>query len=340
MNVNIKDILGLLSTLILIITASVWLIGYGGIEAFITLFVALGSFASFITNIILRLYVYEGEGQHNGTCGEFMQGFMIKDQIPFHVTCPITKSCTIRCHIHKSFTPSITAPHGHAKIKKAAELALKKLGKRFSECVIEKWSDLDIAKGMASSTADIVATVKAIYSAFGKIPSEEIMIEIATKIESSDGIMVNGIAAFNHKNGSVFHRFSYFPKFNIVMIIPEAIFNTESVLFEGKEKDPECEKIYNRLLIAEKNKDDIEFARCATDSAKLNFKYLPNEYLHLVENDIKKKKGIMGICVGHTGTICGVLFAPNNEGQKNANSYLMSLKERLKACRIEMTRIK
>jgi uncharacterized protein involved in propanediol utilization len=311
----------------------------GGIEPIAALIVSLGYLFTILFNGFLKSQKFEGIGEHYGTCGELVQGFLSEGK-QFHVTCPINKTSSVKAHIRKDFTPKINYPDGFSKIKKAAELALKSLDKDWYSVDIERWSDLDIGKGMGSSTADIIATVKAIYSAFNAEVSEQILIDIATTIESSDGSMVDGMVAFNHKNGEIYHRFNYYPKFNIVIIIPESTYNTESIKFAGKELDSKkFEKIFNKLQKADIKNDIKLFAKCAMKSADLNLEYLPNKLIYQIRKDMKKNKKILGYCVGHTGNVCGALFMPNDAGRLSATKYAIELGQKLSNAKVEIVRI-
>ena len=70
------------------------------------------------------------------------------------------------------------------------------------EMRVDHWSDLDVGKGMGSSTADIVAGARAVVAACDCSLSPEQLARIATSIESSDGSMYPGIVAFNQKLGT------------------------------------------------------------------------------------------------------------------------------------------
>ena len=226
-------------------------------------------------------------------------------------------------------------------MKQAASLAMKSLNKKWYSIDLERWSDLDIGKGMGSSTADIIATVKAIYSAFNidTLPTN-VLIKIATTIESSDGSMIDGMVAFNHTNGTIYNDFDFYPKFNIVIIIPESTYNTESISFQGKEKHSDQFKdIYDRLLLADKNKDVQEFANCAMLSADLNSEYLPNKYIYKIKKDMLENKLILGYCVGHTGTVCGALFSPDSSGLVAATEYAIELDKYIINSNIEIVKV-
>jgi L-threonine kinase len=288
----------------------------------------LTTISTYTLKIIMKKYKYTGKATHFGTCGELVQGYD-KDKKPFHVTLPINKTSTVEVILSKSFGLKIDGPKGMSKIKKAAFNTLKILKKSNYTVSLERWSDLHVGKGMGSSTADIVATSKAIMDAFSIEGQDSDLIEVATNIESSDGTMVDGMCAFNHKTGEVLHKYSWYPKLNICMIIPKSVYNTESVSFGGKEAESEnFETILKLLLEGEANKDELKFAEAATTSAEINQEYLVNPYFSKYHDKIEEL-GAIGIAVGHTGTVCGILFASGKEGAKAAGRCSTELKKEL-----------
>ena len=61
---------------------------------------------------------------------------------------------------------------------------------------------------MGSSTADIVAAVRALADAMGRKSAAEMEAEVATWIESSARSMYPGIVAFEQKAGRIVREFS------------------------------------------------------------------------------------------------------------------------------------
>jgi uncharacterized protein involved in propanediol utilization/signal transduction histidine kinase len=270
-----------------------------------------------------------GIGTFNGSFGELMQGFLPSGD-GFHVTCPINKSSTARVSISESPVLKI---HVDGAGSKKTELAVKKtlelLKIKTATVNIFISSDLDVAKGMGSSTANICAAAIAVADAFKVKLSSRELAKIATSIESSDGTMFQGVNAVNHKNGEVIRTIKWCPEYTICALIPETVFNTESANFKGKESyAEEFDDMLDTFCLASEEKDFIKMAELSTQSAVINQKFVPNP---LFDNIFYKYRslGALGLIVGHTGTVCGLIFAPDERGMKLASEAATKLSKDL-----------
>jgi uncharacterized protein involved in propanediol utilization len=106
----------------------------------------------------------------------------------------------------------------------------------------------------------------------------------------------------------VLEHFCWWPQFVILMITPAQAFNTESADFGGKHKlGAQFDAILSSLRTAAAERDAAAFARAATESARINQRFVPNPFHALLE-DRAGGLGALGINVGHTGTVLGLLF--------------------------------
>lgn len=231
------------------------------------------------------------------------------------MTCPIAKTTTVALRVRPAADFAITriAPKldklGQSLRATAALLELEPV-----EIRVERWSDLDVGKGMGSSTADIVAAARALAAVAGRPLSTAELAKIATSIESSDGSMHPGMVAFNQKTGHVLEEFSWWPQFRIIMITPAQVLSTESAAFTGKEKlGRRFDEILNQLRAAAVNRDARAFALAASRSARLNQRFVPNPCYPLFADRLDEL-GAVGLNVGHTGTLLGLLFDARDPG--------------------------
>jgi L-threonine kinase len=269
----------------------------------------------------------EGRGTAPGTCGEFIQG-LLPDGTDFHVTCPINKSASVVVEIRKAPAYSVTGLFPH---QQKLDLALRYTSELFelgaADLRIRHWSDLDIGKGMGSSTADVLSGIRAVANALGETLTPEQAGELATRVESSDGTMYPGIAVVSHKTGAMLRNWPWYPEFVIVMLVPQDCVDTEAIAFDGKQDAPEE---YEALLAgfdrAVAIQSSADFAAESTKAAALNAPYLVNPYAQTLAGRLDEF-GALGLNIGHTGTVCGLLYPNTTDAQVRASEAAFDLRQ-------------
>ena len=134
-----------------------------------------------------------------GSCGELVQGMYGSSLV--HISCPVDVFSYVTVRLNNSLEVNCAKDKWKARqayMKTVEAMGLKKVG-----ADIEIRSDIPVGKGMASSTADISATVMAAARLFHADLSKEQIADIALSIEPTDAIMFEGIYLFDHKSGSV-----------------------------------------------------------------------------------------------------------------------------------------
>lgn len=268
-----------------------------------------------------------GKGSAPGTCGELVQG-LLPDGTNFHVTCPITKSATVVVRMRSATSTTI---HGLRDEQRKLEQSLVRTAKALDlgelEIHVDHWSDLDIGKGMGSSTADVLSAARALADASQNELTPEMLGEIASSVESSDGTMYEGLAMVNHKTGIALRQWAWWPELAIAMIIPSNRIDTESITFAGKGRlAAQYQRMFNDIEVAVAAQDPPAFAAQATVSGELNQRFVPNPYFRALRNRLDEF-GALGANVGHTGTVCGLLWENTDEGSDAACAACMQLQE-------------
>lgn len=97
-------------------------------------------------------------------------------------------------------------PEGKEKTRQALQRFVREYANRrqLSPSVVEiqMESQLQVGKGMASSTADMVAAVGAMAHALGISLGPEELANLVLAIEPSDPVMFHGVTEFAHRDGS------------------------------------------------------------------------------------------------------------------------------------------
>jgi L-threonine kinase len=270
----------------------------------------------------------EGSGVAPGTCGEFAQG-VLPDGTPFHVTCPINKSSTVRVRLRSSTELTVEGlGERHRKLGLAVENAIRIFDIGPVEASVQHWSDLDVGKGMGSSTADVLAGIRAVAAGAGKALSPELEGKLAAGIESSDGSMYPGLAAVNHRTCELIRAWDWFPEFVIVMLVPHDNVDTPSISFSGQNQlAGEYEDLLVRMDAAIQARSVADFAAQSTRSAVLNGRFLLNPYCRTLCEKLEEF-GALGLNVGHTGTVCGLLFENSDDGRQRASEACFEARRR------------
>ena len=237
-----------------------------------------------------------------GSCGELIQGRAGGE--PFLVTCPIGCYTTVR--VSDCF-------HGIEGLGRksllAMERTLRKFGKEEFPWGLRLESELPRGKGMASSSADIAATIAAVSLAFASLPHPAEILRLAANIEPTDGVFCPDVVRLNHITGQILASYKGLPAFRI------------SVYDTGGEVDTICyhERTDERLRKQDsaeelalfeqgcRGKDAALIAQAATLSARNNQKLLPKEKLEELL-DFACTQGALGVNVAHSGTVIGVLW--------------------------------
>lgn len=272
----------------------------------------------------------EGRGSAPGTCGEFIQG-LLPDGTRLHVTCPINMSSTVVAKLRPADELSVIGLRDYqSKLALAIGYTVEKLGLGSQEVTIWPWSDIDVGKGMGSSTADVLAGIRAVAAAAGERLDESEEGALAAKVESSDGSMYPGIAAVNHKTCELVKAWDWFPEFAIVMLVPRESVDTPSIPFTGQEElAGEYEVLLANMDRAIAERSLSRFAEQSTRSAELNQRFLVNPYSGALSRRLDEF-GALGLNVGHTGTVCGLLFPNTEEGQMVASDACFKVKEQFR----------
>ena len=255
-----------------------------------------------------------GIGRCLGTFGELLQGTLPIERREFLVTLPITEGSTAEfTAVHGSKGVRVCPPYKEKSRRLAEELMRLYSLDADGELRIE--SELDEGKGFASSSADMVATARAIEAAFGfRIPRHSLARSMSA-IEPSDGVMYEGIISFHQREGVVHSRLGTVPSLTIVALDEGGRTATTELCrdrgFHSASRLAEYERLLLELGCALKRRDLPSVGDVATRSALLNQDVLPKEHLELFL-DLRARYDALGMVAAHSGTCLGLLFDPRS----------------------------
>src|SRR5262245_35467040 len=163
-----------------------------------------------------------GLGTANGTFGELLQGALpgageAEGEGRFLVTLPVARWSTARCELGPDGGGVRVNPPGKSKAAALAGSLLIELGWP-PDAALSLHSSIPEGKGLASSSADLVATARAVMAVTGGHVSLARLGELLTAIEPTDGVMHPGIVAFDHRRGRLLSTLGRLPMLQIVAV--------------------------------------------------------------------------------------------------------------------------
>ncbi|MFF2555111.1 hypothetical protein ACFVUS_29190 [Nocardia sp. NPDC058058] len=255
-----------------------------------------------------------GVGSAFGSCGELLQGVTAADNRDFLVTLPIRQGSVAVFEPLAAQGDIDTIPPHKVKSRALAELMLERAGgPRGGRLTII--SELAEGKGLASSTADLVATARAIADAQGRrIHAAEIE-DLLRDIEPSDGVMYPGAVAFYHREVRLLARLAQLPRLTIVLAdeggqLDTVEFNRHEKPFTAADKR-EYTRLLTGLTDAVARRDHRGIGEIATRSALMNSVLRERPHLDSARS-AARRMGALGVVIAHSGTTTGILLADDD----------------------------
>lgn len=269
-----------------------------------------------------------GYGKAHSSFGELLQG-RLKGEVDFLVTLPIDMWSICNLTSIRRNGPLVINCE-YFKSARVAEMLLEKLGiKDGYELTISFSRNIPVGKGLSSSTADMLSTIRALQEVFGFLLREKTISEIFTSIEPHDGLMYKSCVVYNHRKGELIKELLYIPEYWLVAIDFGGEINT--IEYNAKLNfTPEIIEQYDNLLKdlekAFTEQDDLKIAQCATGSTELHLNFHQHPKKLQVFNERGEFKPL-GVVNTHSGTCLGFLY-PKSKPLKEINAIAEQIHSR------------
>lgn len=252
-----------------------------------------------------------GAGSAFGTFGELLQG-TLPDGVDFLVTMPINRSATAWFRLEPDGPLRVYPSHKH----KSLTLARAMLAGAGGTLVID--GDLPVGKGLASSSADLVATARAVGGALGLSTEAAAVEDWLRPIEPTDGVMYPGVVAFEHRLVRLHTFLGGLPPLTVVAVdeggeLDTVAFNKRPKHYSAAERR-EYAHLLETVTGAIRAGDLATVGAVATRSAVLNQRLTPKRNLADMTR-ICRELGGLGVVCAHSGTMTGILLADNAPDQ-------------------------
>ena len=271
-----------------------------------------------------------GTGWSFGTFGELLQG-VDREGSHFLVTLPIARYTIATFEVDESMDQLSITPTTKLKSRAMASLLLEIYNLPSKGRLVIK-SNLPVGKGLASSSADLVATARAIVNAYHLDFSIEKLLHCLRQIEPTDGVMFDEVVLFYHRKVQLGQLLGQLPLLFIVGKdeggkIDTIEFNKIQRHFSWRERN-EYEFLLNKVVDAMRRQDLSAIGEVSTRSATLNQAFSKKQYFEPLL-DLCARVGALGLVVAHSGTCIGLLLDPANprfhEQKKASLEYLAHL---------------
>ncbi|MDP4127957.1 MAG: GHMP kinase [Bacillota bacterium] len=245
-----------------------------------------------------------------GTCGEWVQG--TRDGVPFLIDCPIDRFSEAKVALNMHSTGWVL-PLRKTKALQVLDLLKEDFGLPKLGGKVEFLQQLPEGKGMASSTADIIAVASATLIALGEAPSPERLAHLALQIEPSDSVMFPGISEIEHVQRH-HHRVlgSSVPSLFLALdwggTIDTRVFNARPGLAEHyRHYEAEIKRAYELACEGIDQSDLEKLAEAGTISARCNLEINPKSSFEPFLNWVHQNGGL-GVVTAHSGTLLAGVF--------------------------------
>ena len=243
------------------------------------------------------------------SCGEFVQGILDNEEYLSSYAINLFSVATLE-------ESKDIINKGPSKSRRAMELVFEKFNIPIEDTKnisLNIKSQIPIGKGMASSTADIGATIKATLSMLNKTLTGEEISKLAVKIEATDSLLLNQHSIFNPLTADVKKYLGGINDTKVVILEPDDILNTKLIRTmpdykSYKMQNKEIIKTSFDLLDEGLLKNDLNLiGRACTYSGLANENIHKKPFLKEII-EISDRFGCYGVNIAHSGTVIGVLM--------------------------------
>lgn len=243
------------------------------------------------------------------SCGEFVQGILDNEEYLSSYAINLFSVATLE-------ESNDIIYKGPRKSRRAMELVFEKFNipvEDTKNISLNINSQIPVGKGMASSTADIGATIKATLSMLNKTLTGEEISKLAVKIEATDSLLLNQHSIFNPLTADIKKYLGGINDTKVVILEPNDILNTKLIRTMPNYK---MYKMQNKEII-KKSFDLLDEGLAKKDlnliGRACTYSGLANENIHqkpflkdIIE--VSDKFGCYGVNIAHSGTVVGILM--------------------------------
>lgn len=254
-----------------------------------------------------------------GSFGELLQGILPGDDREFLVTLPIEKYAVAHFFPREGSETIEVFPSWKTKSLQLASGLLRMLSPRVGGQLYLA-SEIPCGKGLSSSSADLVATARAIESYLGvQIPVDELCRSLS-QVEPTDGVMFPESVVYFHVQGALCERLGTLSKVKILSLdeggwVKTLEYHQRCAPRPPVERIQEFGALLERLRSGFRRNALQEIGAVSTRSAYINQETNPKKNLERVHS-ICEQTGGAGLITTHSGTCLGILYDASGPGHE------------------------
>lgn len=253
----------------------------------------------------------KGIGQSFGTFGEILQGELPNGK-RFLVTLPIDRYST--CSFFPGAHKLTVVPSKKIKAQKFLSILLKNLNLPMTG-TYHLQSNIPIGKGLASSSADLVAISRAISDYYNIEIPNTLTEDVLARVEPTDGVIHDGIVSYYYLEAKLHKKLGDVPPMTILGVDEGGQVDTQAYnLLKKKYTESEHEyfqKLLSDLDLAIRGGNLNLMGKIATKSAEINQKFLRKRYFDQFL-EVSEHLDALGVVTTHSGTYLGILLDENS----------------------------
>lgn len=242
------------------------------------------------------------------TCGEFIQGAL--DGRDFLINCPIDLYSTAVLYAGDRAGLAVEEDDRYEKLIAAVDVLARRYALALRHSMVME-SRIPRGKGMASSTADITAALKAVCATFHVDVPDRVFASILAEVEPSDCVHIPGIAQVNHLTGELVEQLPAPDGLRVLVVdcggaVDTLAFDRERARSVYRQCADELAYALALVQRGLRHRDLMALGEGATRSARISQRVLEKpqfEALHALGREL----GALGVNCAHSGTVLGVL---------------------------------
>ncbi|PWC19096.1 GHMP kinase [Brenneria roseae subsp. roseae] len=241
------------------------------------------------------------------SCGELIQGWILGGEKLI--------SCPVNWFSHVSVTDGRPDGAERPRMRQMLNSVIAHLGLPADTgrgLRIEFTSTIPVAKGMASSTADIAATAQATARHLGTTLDEATLATLCVQLEPTDSTLFRQLTLFDHQTAHTQIACDWQPSMDILLL--ESPYTLDTANYHRLDRQSSLldnadvlEKAWRLFCAAADKQDNARLGEACTLSAIASQQILTkpafSELLAVVED-----AGIHGLNVAHSGSVVGLLL--------------------------------